>query len=158
MRTRLILFLLASQLIIAAAVNYSYDATGRLAKIDYGAAGSISYTYDKAGNVTSRTVQSGSPGASAIVSAQWIRSNQGAGRFEIQGVNLAADGTTFTINDKPARILSRCNAAVTPTCKTDRVSLLAPKIDTAGRAQILVTNGVTTGRPFWVQWPEKSKP
>lgn len=140
MYTRLITFLLAGQLIIAAAVNYSYDAAGRLAGIDYGAAGSISYTYDNAGNVTSRTVQAGGPAASAIASAQLVRSNEGEARIEIRGVNLTAEDTTFTIDGKPARVLSRCNAAVTRTCKTDQVSLLAPNLETTGRVQLLVTN------------------
>ncbi len=41
----------------AATVNYSYDAAGRLVKIDYGpSGGSITYTYDAAGNLLSRTV------------------------------------------------------------------------------------------------------
>ena len=151
MYLRLIPFLLAGQLIIAAAVNYTYDAAGRLAGIDYGAAGSISYTYDNAGNVTSRTVQAGgSPAASAIASAQFVRSNEGKARIEIHGSNLAAEETTFTIDGKPARVLSRCNAALNRTCKTDQVVLIAPDIRTAGRVPILVTNGVTANRPFWV--------
>jgi uncharacterized repeat protein (TIGR01451 family) len=56
MNTRLIPFLLAGQLITAAAVNYSYDAAGRLTRVDYGSSGSISYSYDKAGNLLSRSV------------------------------------------------------------------------------------------------------
>jgi uncharacterized protein (TIGR03437 family) len=56
MYTRILLFTLALPLTFAAAVNYSYDAAGRLTRIDYGTSGSINYTYDKAGNQTSRTV------------------------------------------------------------------------------------------------------
>lgn len=56
MSIRFALALLAAQLAIAA-VTYSYDAAGRLAKVDYGAAGSIVYTYDAAGNLTGRSVQ-----------------------------------------------------------------------------------------------------
>ncbi len=41
------------------AVNYSYDAAGRLAKVDYGNGKSIAYTYDNAGNLLSRTLASG---------------------------------------------------------------------------------------------------
>lgn len=55
MLTRIALTLIAAQLMFAA-VNYSYDSAGRLIKVDYGTAGSIVYTYDNAGNLTSRTV------------------------------------------------------------------------------------------------------
>lgn len=47
---------LIGELLSAATVNYSYDASGRLAKIDYGSGGSITYAYDNAGNLLSRTV------------------------------------------------------------------------------------------------------
>ena len=49
------IFLIAG-LLSAATANYSYDASGRLAKIDYGSGGSITYMYDNAGNLLSRTV------------------------------------------------------------------------------------------------------
>ena len=50
-------FTLAAMLATAGTVNYSYDAAGRLVKVDCGAAGgSITYTYDNAGNLLSRTV------------------------------------------------------------------------------------------------------
>jgi uncharacterized protein (TIGR03437 family) len=45
--------------LLAAGVNYSYDAAGRLIKIDYGSSGSITYSYDKAGNLLSRVVSTG---------------------------------------------------------------------------------------------------
>ncbi|MDQ2901227.1 MAG: RHS repeat protein [Acidobacteriota bacterium] len=41
------------------AVNYSYDAAGRLAKVDYGNGKSVAYTYDNAGNLLTRTASSG---------------------------------------------------------------------------------------------------
>ncbi len=63
MSMRFALALLAAQL-VSAAVTYSYDAAGRLAKVDYGSAGSIVYTYDAAGNLTSRTVQA--PGSNNV--------------------------------------------------------------------------------------------
>jgi len=40
---------------VAAAATYSYDGAGRLIKIDYGASGSVVFTYDKAGNLLTRT-------------------------------------------------------------------------------------------------------
>jgi YD repeat-containing protein len=54
--TLLILAGLASS--FADIVNYSYDDAGRLTKVDYGNGQSISYTYDKAGNLLSRQVSS----------------------------------------------------------------------------------------------------
>lgn len=53
----------------AANVNYSYDPAGRLAKIDYGSGGSITYTYDNAGNLLSRTVVAAQPSAPQQVKA-----------------------------------------------------------------------------------------
>ena len=55
MKPAILVFLLATALAAAAAVNYSYDAASRLVKIDYGSGGSITYTYDSAGNLLSRT-------------------------------------------------------------------------------------------------------
>lgn len=53
---------------LSAAVNYTYDAAGRLAKVDYGNGVSITYTYDKAGNLLSRVVGSGAgPAVNAVV-------------------------------------------------------------------------------------------
>lgn len=46
--------LLLCQLI--AATSYSYDAAGRLIKVDYGNGNVINYTYDEAGNLLSRVV------------------------------------------------------------------------------------------------------
>ena len=50
------IMLLSAVLALAGTVNYSYDASGRLVKIDYGSGGSITYVYDNAGNLLSRTV------------------------------------------------------------------------------------------------------
>ncbi len=41
---------------LAAAVNYTYDAAGRLTGVDYGNGTTIAYTYDNNGNLLSRTV------------------------------------------------------------------------------------------------------
>ena len=50
------LMFLSAVLAFAGTVNYSYDASGRLVKVDYGSGGSITYAYDNAGNLLSRTV------------------------------------------------------------------------------------------------------
>jgi YD repeat-containing protein len=41
----------------ADAITYTYDAAGRLLKVDYGNGNVMSYTYDPAGNLLNRTVQ-----------------------------------------------------------------------------------------------------
>jgi len=69
MINRLALTLLAAQALFAA-VNYSYDAAGRLTKIDYGAGVSITYSYDKAGNLLSRTTAAAAAGTPAVVGTQ----------------------------------------------------------------------------------------
>ena len=48
------LFLLVAGTALAGAVNYTYAAAGRLVKVDYGSGGTLVYTYDNAGNLTSR--------------------------------------------------------------------------------------------------------
>src|ERR1035438_6225575 len=95
MHKRLIPFLLAGQLIIAAAVNYSYDAAGRLTRVDYGAGGAINYTYDKAGNLISRVTQAS--GSSSVITSV---NTAGAGPdiaqndwIEIKGINLVPANT-----------------------------------------------------------------
>ena len=47
-------FILITQLAVAA-VTYSYDDAARLTKVDYGDGRTITYVYDKAGNLLSRT-------------------------------------------------------------------------------------------------------
>lgn len=61
--------LLAAVLLLAAAVRYSYDAAGRLTGVDYGDGRTIVYTYDKAGNLLSRTVSSSSSSSSSSSAA-----------------------------------------------------------------------------------------
>jgi YD repeat-containing protein len=51
---------------VIGAVTYSYDAAGRLSKVDYGNGTVITYSYDKAGNLLSRTV--GASGAPSVIS------------------------------------------------------------------------------------------
>ncbi len=46
--------------IASGAVNYSYDAAGRLTKVDYSGGKTLTYAYDNAGNLLSRISTSGS--------------------------------------------------------------------------------------------------
>jgi len=55
--TRWAAFFLFAQL-AAAAVTYTYDDASRLTKVDYGNGRTITYVYDKAGNLLSRTTTS----------------------------------------------------------------------------------------------------
>ena len=52
-------------------VTYAYDEAGRLIRVDYGGGKTISYTYDKNGNLLSRVVLSGGPvfAAAGVVNA-----------------------------------------------------------------------------------------
>jgi len=68
--TKLLSLALLPILPALAAVTYSYDAAGRLSKVDYGNGTVISYTYDSAGNLLSRTAQGGTaPGVPSPVSS-----------------------------------------------------------------------------------------
>ncbi len=80
----------------AAVVNYSYDANGRLIKADYGANGSVSYTYDKGGNILSRTVQAGNPSTPLItkVNMAWGDTDIAPNAWiEVKGNNLVPADT-----------------------------------------------------------------
>ena len=100
MMNRIVLTLIAAQFMFAA-VNYSYDAAGRLVKVDYGSAGSIAYSYDKGGNLLSRTVSAGS-GATAgtITSAATAFAPVSAGIA--QNTWLAIKGTNLVPATTPA--------------------------------------------------------
>jgi uncharacterized protein (TIGR03437 family) len=169
MTTRIAIALLATQLTFAA-VNYSYDAAGRLTKVDYGAAGSINYTYDKAGNLMSRAVVpaggtvggliseanvSGSPASAGISQNTWL---------EIRGVNIVPPTTpaagviwstapSFAQGMMPTQIgdvtvtingkpayMFFYCSAVTSACPTDQVNVLSPLDNTTGNVQVVVTS------------------
>ncbi len=55
---------------LAAAVNYTYDAAGRLALVDYGNGTTIAYTYDNAGNLLTKTVTAPAAPSSASPDAK----------------------------------------------------------------------------------------
>ncbi len=57
--------ILLSTTLSASSIRYSYDAAGRLTKVDYGDGRSISYTYDAAGNIVKRE-RAGAPSAVAL--------------------------------------------------------------------------------------------
>jgi uncharacterized protein (TIGR03437 family) len=173
----LLLFTLAVPLAFAAAANYSYDSAGRLIRIDYGASGSIVYTYDKAGNLTGRTAigagatgvitsvnTAGSPASAGIAQNTWI---------EIHGANLVPattpatgviwssapefaqgklptqlSGIGVTVNGKPAYVYFFCSAVTSTACATDQVNALTPLDSSTGPAQIVVTSGSTASAPF----------
>jgi hypothetical protein len=69
-------FLLAASLALVAGVNYTYDAAGRLIKVDYGHGSIINYTCDKAGsaangdNLFSCTYGGSATPAGALITVQ----------------------------------------------------------------------------------------
>src|SRR5579871_3150014 len=179
MLTRILLTIVAAPLIFAAAVNYSYDAGGRLIRVDYGASGSISYTYDKAGNLLSRVVTSGATAGGTITSVNTAGSPASAGIaqnawLEIKGTNLVpastpASGVTWgsapdfaqgkmpsnlngisvTVNGKSAYIYFFC-AKTTGGCSQDQVNALSPLDNTTGPVQVVVSNNGVPSAPFTV--------
>jgi len=59
---RLLLFcvvLSLGSLSLADVITYTYDEAGRLTRVDYGGGKTVSYNYDKSGNLLSRVVTSG---------------------------------------------------------------------------------------------------
>ena len=163
---------------LAAVVNYTYDAAGRLTKIDYGAGGSISYAYDKAGNLLSRSVSTsnavggtitsvntaGSPGSAGIAQNTWL---------EIRGKNLVPPETpasgviwsdapefaqgkmpsqigsvSVTVNGKPAYVYFYCSSVTASICASDQINVLSPLDSTTGPVQVVVSNNGSSSAPF----------
>jgi uncharacterized protein (TIGR03437 family) len=176
MYRRILLFTLALPLTFAAAVNYSYDAAGRLTRIDYGAAGSINYSYDKAGNLLSRAVAtSGSTSVITKVNSAWGGTDIAPNTFiEVKGNNLVPattpaagtiwsnapefgagrmpttlGGVSVTVNGKPGYIYFFCSAA-TSACASDQIDVLTGLDTTTGPVSVVVTSGSTSSAPFTV--------
>jgi uncharacterized protein (TIGR03437 family) len=93
-RTFLLTFAIAAQLGLGAAVNYSYDAAGRLIGIDYGGGSTIAYAYDNAGNLLTRSVNGVGPsngGVITSVTTAFTGPSAGISQnawVQIQGTNL----------------------------------------------------------------------
>ena len=180
MYKRLIPFLLAGPLMMAA-VTYSYDAAGRLTRVDYGAAGAIVYSYDKAGNLLSRVTQPGGATAGFIASVNTAGGGSDIAQndwIEIKGINLVPantpsagviwstapefaagqmptqiGGLSVTVNGKPAYVYYYCSA-VTSSCASDQVNVLTPLDNTVGQVNIVVTSAAGVSAPYAVN--EKS--
>jgi uncharacterized protein (TIGR03437 family) len=165
----------------AAAVNYSYDASGRLTKVDYGSAGSITYTYDRAGNLLSRVVAGGAATGGTItrVNTAFVDPSQGIAQntwTEIHGTNLvpastpatgvvwssAPDfaqgrmptqigGVSVTVNGNPAYVSFYCSAATNSSCPDDQINILTPLDSTIGNVKVVVTSANGRTAPFTAQ-------
>jgi len=83
---RTISLILLTAALCADTVNYTYDAAGRLAVVDYGNGRTITYIYDNAGNLLSRTA------TSAGSSSAGIRNSKGAGRQKPKASRSRDDG------------------------------------------------------------------
>jgi uncharacterized protein (TIGR03437 family) len=161
---------------LAAAVNYTYDAAGRLVKVDYFNGSTISYTYDKAGNLLSRSVQaSGGPAISSVTVANggtdiaqdtWIvikgsnlvpATTPAAGVIWSNAPDFASgklptqlSGVSVTVNGKAAFIYFYCSAATSSICSADQINVLTPLDATLGQVQIVVTSPAAISPPFSV--------
>jgi uncharacterized protein (TIGR03437 family) len=179
MMTRIALTFMAAQMTVAA-VNYSYDPAGRLVKIDYGTAGWIAYTYDKAGNLLSRNIAaSAATGAGVIASVNTAGSPVAAGIaqnawLEIRGTNLVPATTpaagviwnsapSFAQGQLPTSIdgvsvtvngkaayIYYVCSAATSPCPVDQLNVLSPLDSTKGSVRVVVTNGTSSSAPFSV--------
>jgi len=170
-------FMLIAQAAFGAAVNYSYDAAGRLTRIDYGAAGSLNYSYDKAGNLVSRAVApSGVSSVITQVNTAWGRTDIALNTFiEVKGINLVPastpaagviwsnapdfasgrmptnlSGVSVTVNGKPGYIYFYCSAVTSSACASDQIDVLTGLDATTGPVSVVVTSGSSSSAPFTV--------
>ena len=148
----------------------------RLVRVNYGAAGSIDYTYDKAGNLLSRVTQAA--GGSGVITSV---NTAGAGPdiaqndwIEIKGTNLVPantpaagviwstapefaagqmptqiGGVSVTVNGKAAFVFYYCSAVTSP-CASDQVNVLTPIDNTVGQVNIVVTSAAGVSAPYAV--------
>jgi uncharacterized protein (TIGR03437 family) len=169
--------LLVASLTLAASTNYTYDAAGRLVKVDYGNGSVINYTYDNAGNLLTRSVQSASSGP--LITSVTV-ANGGAAIAQnafivIKGVNLVPsttpatgviwstapsfasglmptqlNGVSVTVDSKPAFVYFYCSAATDPACAQDQLNILTPLDSTTGPVPVVVTNPTASSPAFTV--------
>jgi uncharacterized protein (TIGR03437 family) len=170
-------FLLAATLALAANVNYTYDAAGRLIKVDYGNGSIVNYTYDKAGNLLTRLVQSASSGP--LITSITV-ANGGAAIAQntfivIKGSNLVPantpatgaiwntapsfasglmptqlNGVSVTVDNKSAFVYFYCSALTDPACTQDQLNILTPLDTATGPVPVVVTNPAASSPPFMV--------
>ncbi len=159
-----------------AAINYSYDAAGRLIKVDYGNGSTILYSYDKNGNLTSRSVQTSVGAAPAITSASTAFAGSDIAQntwIVIKGSNLVPattppagvvwssapsfatgqlptqlGGISVSVNRKAAFIYFFCSAATSTVCTSDQINALTPLDSTTGPVPVVVSNNNAPSAPF----------
>lgn len=177
MYARILICTLALPLAFAASVNYSYDAAGRLTRVDYGATGAINYTYDKAGNLLSRVTQASASSGGLITSVNTAGGGSDIAQntwIEITGTGIAPANTpaggviwgdapefaagrlptqlksvSVTVNGKSAYVYFYCSGTVSGSiCAKDQINVLTPLDNTEGPVQIVVNNGSGSSAPF----------
>jgi uncharacterized protein (TIGR03437 family) len=157
-----------------ASVKYSYDAAGRLIAIAYGDGSTVSFTYDKAGNITSRSVQvSNAPAITSVMVASGGLDIAQNTWIVVKGSNLVPANTpasgliwsnapdlqagqlparlgdvSVTVNGKPAFIYFYCSARTSSVCMADQINVLTPLDGTTGPVQIVVNSAGISSPPF----------
>ena len=157
----------------AAVVNYTYDAAGRLVKVDYGNGSVIAYAYDNAGNLTARTVQTsgGRPQITSVTSGgpdiaqnTWVTikgSSLVPANTPAAGANwntapsfangqlpTQLNGVSVSVNGKSAYVDFFCSATTSPVCASDQINVLTPLDSLTGPVPVVVTNGTSASPPF----------
>ena len=134
MKTYCALLFFAAQALFAA-VHYSYDAAGRLSRIDYDSGGSIVYTYDKAGNLLGRTATAAPAGGPSVIST-----DQTSGATSSQSF-------TFKFSDTAgAQSLSVLNVLINNFLDGRHACYLAYVVSTS--TLVLVDDGGDAGGPY----------
>jgi uncharacterized repeat protein (TIGR01451 family) len=90
-------------------VNYTYDAAGRLIKVDYGNGTVITYTYDPAGNLLSRLVLSSRPSLTISKTHSGNFTGGQTARYTVTVTNAQGAGSTsgtVTVTETPPTGLS----------------------------------------------------
>jgi uncharacterized protein (TIGR03437 family) len=160
-----------------AAINYTYDAAGRLTKVDYGNGSAITYVYDNNGNLTMRSVQAAAAGPTitsvttanggsaiaqntyvVITGSNLVPANTPAAGLIWSNAPSFASGqlptqlgaVSVTVNSKPAFVYFYCSAATSQVCTSDQINVLTPIDSTVGPVPVVVTSNATSSPPFTV--------
>jgi uncharacterized protein (TIGR03437 family) len=174
MLSRLIPVILTLQLAFAAGANYTYDAGGRLIKAVYGNGTTITYTYDNAGNLLTRSVQISNAMSISSVTTAFGTANIAQNTWiVVKGTNLVPANTpaagviwstapsfnsglmpaqlgtmSVTVDGKPGFIYFFCSAVTSTICTQDQINVLTPLDSKLGPVQVVVTNNGVSSPAF----------
>jgi uncharacterized protein (TIGR03437 family) len=154
----------------AVSTTHSYDNSGHLVKVDYGATGVILYSYDPSGNLVARQVQPAATPRSDGPLINNVLNAEGGGQaiapnswVAIYGTNLAPPGHSrawtvddFHDNQLPVQLDGisvevHGKSAFVYYIRPSQVNILTPPDPMQGTVRVTLTNGTTVSPAYGAQ-------